>query len=574
MAPEQAALAQIADAAALYGVSPSRPRRASVNVSQNRQGVKVVTLAQEADGIEVFRQSLKVLLDRNNELVAVSGSLPPHVPKAASPRLLPAPGRRGRRPAYQDLTGTALDASLLPNVKAQGAGKYTHFELATSPPPGGGAGHPGPRQAGALLAADRAGARLLRGAQPGAPDSTDSDYYAYVISAADGRVLLRNNLTADADFTLPRVGGHHGAVHPLRRPRRARRHAAPHRHCRTATRRRFIAAEPGHAAERARSASNDPWLPAGATQTTGNNVDAYADLGGARRLQRRRPARRPSPRRARSTTPTTSTQRRTSSPTSSKAAVTQPLLRQQLPARLVLRRRLRRGRRQRAGQQLRPRRPRRTTRIHAEAQDYSGTQQRQHVHARGRRAPAHADVRVRRRRRTLQRHRRPAASRATTTRASRALRPADVRRHRRRAIARTRTRDARLHRDGCTAAHQRGTLAGKIALIDRGTLRLHRQGAERPGRRAPSASSSPTTRPAPAPALGGTGRPAITIPVAVASPRRTATPEGRRWPTGTVNVRMRATADLDRDGTHRQRRSSPTSGATTSATASSATPTA
>ncbi|WP_324290042.1 myxosortase-dependent M36 family metallopeptidase [Pyxidicoccus sp. MSG2] len=279
MAPEQAALAQLADAASLYGVSSFEAAGARVvNVSENRQGVKVVTLAQEANGIEVFRQSLNLLLNRNNELVAVSGSLSKHVSSAVAPRVqFQLSASAAVSAAYQDLTGTALDASLLRNVKAQNAGKYTHFELAT---------YARPLAEGLIIPArsKQVYFSLPNAVVPayyvelntGRPDSKDSDYYSYVISAVDGRILLRNNLTADAEFSYRVFADSTPPFTPHDGP--AGNNATPHP---TGTPDGF---RPAYVApslvtlQNVPFSQNDPWLADDATVTRGNNADAFANL--------------------------------------------------------------------------------------------------------------------------------------------------------------------------------------------------------------------------------------------------------------------------------------------------------
>ncbi|WP_275900366.1 myxosortase-dependent M36 family metallopeptidase [Pyxidicoccus trucidator] len=280
MAPEQAALAQIADAAALYGVSSFEAAGARVvNVSQNRQGVKVVTLAQESGGVEVFRQNLNLLLNRNNELVAISGGISQHVNNTASPRArFQLSANSAVAAAYRDLTGNELDGSLLKNVKAQNAGKYTHFELAS---------YARPLDEGLLIPAR---AKQVLYSLPttlvpayyvelntGRADSPDSDFYGYVISALDGRVLMRNNLTSHAEFsyrvfadTTPPYIPHDGPTGAVG--------STPHPTGNPDGYRPAYVAPALVTLESAPYSQNDPWLPDGATVTTGNNVDAYADL--------------------------------------------------------------------------------------------------------------------------------------------------------------------------------------------------------------------------------------------------------------------------------------------------------
>ncbi|OJH39510.1 hypothetical protein BON30_18615 [Cystobacter ferrugineus] len=286
MTPEQAAREQLGHYVSLYGHESLTEAGADVtSISRDSRGVSVVTFAQQVDGVEVFRQGLKVLLDTNNEVVALSGNLSPHV--SANTSAARASSLRHQLTAtqaislaYRDLTGASLDDSLLTRmtVRADDDDPYTHYQLAPYARP--------------LAEGLRIPARARRvffplptGLVPayylelntGPAESTGSDYYAYVVSAADGRLLMRNNLTAHADFSyrvwaettppyIPLDGPAGGVVtpHPTGTPRTV---SAPP----------YVA--PSLVTLRnAPFSRDDPWLPDGATQTQGNNVDAYADL--------------------------------------------------------------------------------------------------------------------------------------------------------------------------------------------------------------------------------------------------------------------------------------------------------
>ncbi|OJT25841.1 hypothetical protein BO221_08325 [Archangium sp. Cb G35] len=281
MAPEKAALAQLSEHAGLYGLSSFESAGARVqSISENAQGIKVVTLTQEAAGIEVFRQSLRLLLNRSNDLVAVSGSLSKHASAdvPASRVRFQLTASEAISLAYRDLTGSEMDKSLLARVDAKReTGKYVHYEPVSYARP----------LAERLLLPARAKQVLYPlpgGLVPayyvelntGRVDSKESDYYSYVVSAADGRLLMRNNLTADAEYsyrvfadTTPPYTPHDGP---------SGTNATPHP---TGTPSGFIPAFVPPALVTLQNvpfSRNDPWLPAGATVTTGNNVDAYADL--------------------------------------------------------------------------------------------------------------------------------------------------------------------------------------------------------------------------------------------------------------------------------------------------------
>ncbi len=282
MAPEHAAMVQLAEHAPLYGLSSFESAGARVvSVSQGAQGVKVVTLAQEASGIEVFRQNLNVLLDRDNEVVAISGTLSKHVsaevPAARVRFTLPA--HEAISVAYQDLTGTGLDASLLKRLSAKQVsdGKYSHYELATYARP--------LNEALVIPARVKQVLYSLPNAlvpayyvelNTGRADSQESDYYGYVVSAADGRLLMRNNLTAHAEFSYRTFADTTPPYTPHDGPSGSS--ATPHPTGMPDGYRPPYVAPSLVTLQNVPFSQNDPWLADGATETRGNNVDAYADL--------------------------------------------------------------------------------------------------------------------------------------------------------------------------------------------------------------------------------------------------------------------------------------------------------
>ncbi|WNG15657.1 myxosortase-dependent M36 family metallopeptidase [Cystobacter fuscus] len=286
MKPEQAAREQLGEYVSLYGHESLTEAGANVtSVSRDARGVTIVTIAQQVDGVEVFRQGLKVLLDANNEVVALSGNLSPYVSATTSAARASSPRHRLTAPqaislAYQDLTGSPLDGSLLKreSLRADNEDPYTHYQLAPYARP----------LAERLVIPARARPvffPMARGLVPAyylelhtsRDDSTDSDYYSYVVSAADGRLLLRNNLTAHEGFSY-RVWAETAPPYiPLDGPSGGV--ATPHPTGQPGT----FAAPPYVAPalvtlRNAPFSRNDPWLPDGATETRGNNVDAYADL--------------------------------------------------------------------------------------------------------------------------------------------------------------------------------------------------------------------------------------------------------------------------------------------------------
>ncbi len=281
MSPEQAARVHLSRLAELYKLAPRTVDTLQAVTEASGKGPTLVTFRNSVDGVEVFRESLKLLMNERRELISVSGYLNPHVPGALSASklrfTLDAP--RAIAVAFEDLNGEKLDAAGLARTgKVQGP--YTSFDFA-----------PAARAQGSVRMVTPARTKrvffpLPEGLVPGwyvelhtgQQGRPEADYYSYVISARDGRVLLRNNLTVADAFTyrvwaegaphfIPYDGpqGLAGTPHPTGLPDG---YQAP-----------FVA--PNLVTlQNAPFSLNDPWLPAGATETVGNNVDAYADISG------------------------------------------------------------------------------------------------------------------------------------------------------------------------------------------------------------------------------------------------------------------------------------------------------
>ena len=109
-------------------------------------------------------------------------------------------------------------------------------------------------------------------------DSTDTTLHRVIVAARDGRVLEQKNLTVDASFDYRVWADTTGDMRPLDGPTVD---ASPHPTGAPG------AARPAFAAPSLVSVDglntnpaggSDPWLPAGATTSNGNNVDAYTDI--------------------------------------------------------------------------------------------------------------------------------------------------------------------------------------------------------------------------------------------------------------------------------------------------------
>jgi hypothetical protein len=243
------------------------------------RGAVVARYGRRVNGIEVFRSELKVVMNANKELVAIAGYLAPRNASDeqnahASAFRVPAPQAIAR--AVGELTGRTLDARAL--SPAGSKGDYKQYEV-DARLAGGTAFATAPRAKQVLWQMpDELVPAYYVEVNTGTAERPDAAYYAYVISARDGAVLLKHDLTASESFTyrmwadpntrLPYDGpqGTDSTPHPTGNPDG---YQAP---LNVPTNLVTLESFP--------YSRNDPWLPANATQTTGNNVDAYADLGG------------------------------------------------------------------------------------------------------------------------------------------------------------------------------------------------------------------------------------------------------------------------------------------------------
>ncbi|MFY0563281.1 myxosortase-dependent M36 family metallopeptidase [Archangium lansingense] len=275
--PEQAARAYLGEQAGLYRLARTDSAHIPVrDVHRTRSGASLVTFEQEVDGIEVFRQSLKVLMDADNQLISASGYLSPSAsePRFSGGRLRFTLGpREAIALAWRDLHGENLPTdSLLPTGRVNG--RYNHYELS-----------PGPRR---TVFASPARVKQVFFPLPGAlvpayyveldtspADGTEAELYAYVISAEDGLLLFRNDLTAQESYTY-RVWADAQSPHiPYDGPQGTA--PTPHPTGLPDGYQATFVAPNLVTLSNVPFSRNDPWLPAGALETRGNNVEAYTD---------------------------------------------------------------------------------------------------------------------------------------------------------------------------------------------------------------------------------------------------------------------------------------------------------
>jgi hypothetical protein len=277
----------LAEHATTYGLAPSDVAGAFVSgIHDTGRGAIVIKFRQRIDGIEVFRDELNVVMTRDRQLVAFSGWLAPtpvsggrlaSLSAASAFRLSPTDAIAA---AFADLAPEADPLDHRSLIRSQADGGYDSYDL------------PGNHAADSELILrpvrvkrvwfhlpDHFEAAYYLELDLASRSTTDSDMVAYVISADDGRLLFRKDLTEDAD-PVPvtyRVWADTGGIHrPFDGPQGY--NGTPHP---TGTNDGYQGPfVPQNLLSLAFGpiSTSDPWLPDTAAFTFGNNVDAYADL--------------------------------------------------------------------------------------------------------------------------------------------------------------------------------------------------------------------------------------------------------------------------------------------------------
>ncbi|MBX7101895.1 MAG: myxosortase-dependent M36 family metallopeptidase, partial [Myxococcaceae bacterium] len=266
LTPEEAARRALVAYAPLYRAAPQRLGEAKVqHVHDLGYGAVVVRFGQEVQGLPVFRDELKVVLDQRLQPVALSGFLTPQTKVRGEFRLAE---EQVIARAYEDLTGRGLEPSALGPAKEM-PGHYRLFALQ---------GQSTPARTRKVYFPGETG--LVPGfyveLEVGDAEATTSDYFSYVVSAVDGTLLYRKDLTA-ADSYAYRVWASTTGLHePYDGPQG--NDPSPHP---TGTPNGFtppFVAPELVTLDHGPISTNDPWLAPSASTTQGNNASAYADV--------------------------------------------------------------------------------------------------------------------------------------------------------------------------------------------------------------------------------------------------------------------------------------------------------
>ena len=269
--PEGAARSILSRFAPAYGLDDAAASRAVLReMHATGRGGLVARFGQESQGVEVFRNELRVLMTRELEPVALAGYLTNHAPAGAFVLTPP----EAIAAAVLDYSGAPVDPHAFRETgRKQGA--YGFYEAAGRAPLAAGVRLPEPTRVKPVwfdLPEGLVPAYYLELDIAGA-GSGSNDMYSYVVSAVDGTLLFRNNLTADA--VSYRVWAETTGLH---RPFDGPQGTDPSPHVALDGFEAPFLSPVLATLTSGPISTGDPWLPAGATETIGNNVEAYVDL--------------------------------------------------------------------------------------------------------------------------------------------------------------------------------------------------------------------------------------------------------------------------------------------------------
>jgi hypothetical protein len=284
---EQAARARLADAASGFRYAPAQVAELALKeLHDTGTGALIARFERRVDGLEVFGQQVSLAMDRNLQPLAASGDVSgvrPSVNKATGgiASVFTLPPAEAVITAVADVTGVRLERADLGPASAA-PGDYANIDL------GGSALRKLGASPGAAPARTRrvlfpgASKRLLPAYYVEADTGADAEgkprYFAHVISAADAAILWKRDLTAYEAYSYRVYADDSGLFTPFDGPQGTA--ASPHP---------SAAPDPNLSPEFVPSrlvtlssldsvGVTDPWLPDGAQETLGNNVDAYLDI--------------------------------------------------------------------------------------------------------------------------------------------------------------------------------------------------------------------------------------------------------------------------------------------------------
>ncbi len=272
---EAAARRHLSENAAHYNLSTAEASSAILaGVHNIGRGAVIVRFKQAVGGVEIFREELKVVMNQNLQLVATSGYLVGSAGSTGTNRttFVQSP-EQAIAAAASDLLNSSVSVTAF--QKTGQAGAYEQHQLA--PSAGATFRLDSPARVKKVLyrLPDHLESAYYVEVNAGVSNSPNTLYYSYVFSAIDGRILYRHNLTAEDSFSY-RVWADPTTKIPLSGPYGAA--ANPHPTALPDGTQTPFVAPSLVTLQNFPFTANNPWLPANATTTVGNNVEAYADI--------------------------------------------------------------------------------------------------------------------------------------------------------------------------------------------------------------------------------------------------------------------------------------------------------
>jgi hypothetical protein len=274
--------------AAQYRLSADEVANAQlVSVHNTGQGPIIVKFKQQLGGIDVFRDEVAIIMNRDLQLIAISGYLAGGDGSVSSFNLA---STDAITKALADVTGRPVSSAALASADNNPVGsKYQSYTAAADQTSG--------IVLGDVIRSKQVMYHLVDGYVPsyyietnlkvlvtdpsiadlsGIP-GTDwvTQAYAYVISAVDGQILFRKNLVQNDSFTY-RVWADPVTKIPYDSP--AGNDVIPKINSTPDGVQYPFTGLNDITLQNYPFSRNDPWLAPGATETVGNNVDAYVDL--------------------------------------------------------------------------------------------------------------------------------------------------------------------------------------------------------------------------------------------------------------------------------------------------------
>ena len=275
---EAAARGHLRDLAPTYRTTAAEIDALPVtSIQRMDNGGALVRLAGAVDGIEVFREGFNVLLARDGALLAIGG-FAQGAPAGARKSAFDAPltAADAAAAALADFGFAADVAARFVRTDAEGG----YVRLALPERTVGGDDTTLTDATRAKRVWFRLGSQLVPAwyveVRARAGQERRREHYAYVVSAVDGSLLFRKSQIAHQSFGY-RVFAEPQPPH-LPYPTPSGRNGFPHP---TGTPNGYqgaLVAPNLVTLQNLPFSRNDPWLPAGATRTIGNNVEVYADL--------------------------------------------------------------------------------------------------------------------------------------------------------------------------------------------------------------------------------------------------------------------------------------------------------